>query len=1399
MMIPALPVHAAPAYLPGAHVGDSVTYGEVSGNSSPFNVTSSLVLTVTSVIGATVVADLKFNFRDGTSQVMTFSSNVQNSQSGNGSFLIIAGGLSAGELLTPTASPSSFFGFVTETVSRVYAGALRSTNEEAFSQNFNGQTSSIAFYWDQTSGLLVELSEYLIGQGPSGQTAIAHIKATSTNIWTPSTVADFGFDAISQTSPFFYLGQSTSYTLNLTSFQAFSGKVGLSASLTNASLAQPPTLSLGASIVNVASNGFATTTLTFSTNSSTKLGVYLFSVHGVSGSIAHDALFAVSVQPPSFALFATPANLTIGGGSTSTSTITARSLGVFSGSIALAASSNNPSITASLSPTVVSLSSAVLSANSTLTVSVAPYVLPGDFSIYVSAVSGQIQQSVTVPVTVSGPHFQLFFNTTFLTVPAGKSVAVSVTLQSISGFTGMIGLTDSSYGPLAISLSQSNLFLSPGGSAEAVLTILVAPSAGAGTYLFASVTGISGLLEQTQGVNIQVAGSASGFSISSNPYSLSIPTGQTGNFTLSLSSNGGFAGHVALAAQFNYGSPMGYVFSSTNVTLPAGGTATSTLTVSAPTTFPLGSSSLNVYANSGNLSQSLYLYVSVGTPSFVGGPDFFVYSSPSSLTLRPGTSGNSTITVGSINGFAGNVTLAATQIFGAGCPGPSCPTASLAQTALKLTSANTNSTTLSVNVPSITPTQSSYNLQVIASNGTLSRVTYVSFDVCPCPRFDVSFNANNVPIIRGTSVSPTVIVSSIQGFSGTVSLSISSVFGENCFIPSSQCPSASLAPTSVFVPANGTAVSTLTILTNSSTAISSFDYVQIVADSTLATTYSYFSFNIITLAAPDIALSTLPNPLIITPGSSGPMYVFLTSINGFSGNLTVTYPGYNPGISVSPKSLNLTLAAGQSAVSTVTISATLNAPPGYTYVQVSVTNGTLTRQFYLPVFVAAPDFNIVASQTFLAVEAGGNSASTTLTIPSLDGLQGTVALKATVEPCFNGVCPSVSFSPPNPGLSPGGWALSNLTVSAPLGTSPGYYQITVNATSGSVSHILYLNVNVTPSTIQVPNFSIFASPSFLTIAQGGSLSSTITLTSVNGFTGTLTLASSAPSGITASLISQTLELKSGGINSTMLSVSVPLTTPTGFYSVVVTGANGTISHSVGISIQVVGPDFSISAQPSIVTVPEGKSGVSTITLTSLAGFAGTAYLSVSSSLAASFSKNSVILSPGGTASSNLTISGFTNYPGLYYVTVTAFSGTVAHYVTITANVTGPDFRISAKPANLTIAEGKSGFSTITLTGIEGFSGPVLLSSSSYYYGVTFETSVSPSAVTLNSTVTTVTASLNVTVPATLVPGSFNYVVVSATNDLHTGNSNRPRLFLHRQADIPKRSPREQRNIDHQPI
>ena len=259
-------------------MGDSATFGQVSGNVTPFNVTSSIVETVTSVSGASVGLSLTFFYRNGTSQVLPFSENVQ-TQANVGFFpLIIAAGLKAGD---PIAPPPSNVPPVTETVARVYAGAVRSVNAFLFNQTQSVSTNSFAFYWDQSSGLLMELSGTNVQFGSPGFSTF-HIKVTSTNVWNPSTAPDFSFDAIPLTSPALYLGDTARFTLNLTSFQNFSGLVSLTSSLTNSSLANPPVLTLSASSASVPSNGFATAMLTFSTNSSTRLGIYLVSVHGVS-------------------------------------------------------------------------------------------------------------------------------------------------------------------------------------------------------------------------------------------------------------------------------------------------------------------------------------------------------------------------------------------------------------------------------------------------------------------------------------------------------------------------------------------------------------------------------------------------------------------------------------------------------------------------------------------------------------------------------------------------------------------------------------------------------------------------------------------------------------------------------------------------------------------------------------------------------------------------------------------------------------------------------------------------------------------------------------------------------------------------------------------------------------
>src|SRR3989442_14572393 len=98
-------------------------------------------------------------------------------------------------------------------------------------------------------------------------------------------------------------------------------------------------------------------------------------------------------------------------------------------------------------------------------------------------------------------------------------------------------------------------------------------------------------------------------------------------------------------------------------------------------------------------------------------------------------------------------------------------------------------------------------------------------------------------------------------------------------------------------------------------------------------------------------------------------------------------------------------------------------------------------------------------------------------------------------------------------------------------------------------------------------------------------------------------------------------------------------------------------------------DFSIGASPSSVTVTIGASGLSTITLTSLNGLAGTG--SLSASIASSdlvlvcptsaVSPSSVTLTANGTATSTLTIStSLLTTPATYTVTVTATIGSITH-------------------------------------------------------------------------------------------------------------------------------------------
>ncbi|MGA7687298.1 MAG: protease pro-enzyme activation domain-containing protein [Terriglobales bacterium] len=264
-----------------------------------------------------------------------------------------------------------------------------------------------------------------------------------------------------------------------------------------------------------------------------------------------------------------------------------------------------------------------------------------------------------------------------------------------------------------------------------------------------------------------------------------------------------------------------------------------------------------------------------------------------------------------------------------------------------------------------------------------------------------------------------------------------------------------------------------------------------------------------------------------------------------------------------------------------------------------------------------------------------------------------------------------------------------------------------------------------------PSFTLSASPSSLTITQGSSGTSTITVTDVDGFSGSVTLAASGlPSGVTASF----------GTNpttgSSVLTLTASATATTGSATVTITGTSGSLSATTTIALTVnaaASPNFTISASPASVTVNQGASGTSTITITSQNSFNSATTLSATglpSGVTATFSTNPVTPPANGSATSTLTLTASASAAtGTATVTITGTSGSTTHSTTIALTVNSssgtPNFTLSLSPASFTIDEGRSVSTTLTVTSVNSFHSAVTLSVNEFPSGVSATASANP--------------------------------------------------------------------------
>lgn len=247
---------------------------------------------------------------------------------------------------------------------------------------------------------------------------------------------------------------------------------------------------------------------------------------------------------------------------------------------------------------------------------------------------------------------------------------------------------------------------------------------------------------------------------------------------------------------------------------------------------------------------------------------------------------------------------------------------------------------------------------------------------------------------------------------------------------------------------------------------------------------------------------------------------------------------------------------------------------------------------------------------------------------------------------------------------------------------PAWTMLTVLLLGAGLGYFVPIAVNVLTGTAQsnTPDFTMGLSPASTIVPQGGFIAVTVSMNSLNGFAGSVSLNATTSPGIANSTLGLNPSSSSllTGTGSAVLSITMPNNAPVGSYSLKITGTSGRLTHAVteGLRVTVPAPpDFQIQASPPSITIVRGSADSGTITLMSVGGFSGVINIGASVSPSSgtsptlSLSPNRVTLLSGGTANVLLTISTTgTTAVGTYSVVVQGLSGTLSNTVTITAVV-----------------------------------------------------------------------------------------------------------------------------------
>ena len=792
------------------------------------------------------------------------------------------------------------------------------------------------------------------------------------------------------------------------------------------------------------------------------------------------------------------------------------------------------------------------SASTRLTITTRASTGPGTYPLTIRGVSGAAVRAVPFGFGVMPPAS---FNMPKFTLdpdyaPAGYDNKQYKIAFSGTGFPASQNVTSLTFGTQAIAI-PATLATDATGTFSGVFQMPIGLTPGTYDVRIAVADGHGGFIYDSRPFSIR--STQSRFMLkASPPYLPPVLQGGQGTTVITVQSVGTVAANITLSvdglapgitAAFSPGNP---------ITVTPGTSSSATLTLNVSASTPPGPYPLSIRGTSGGETIVMPLGFSVM-------PDIGAGGGYASITINPGQARPGEHIGISGAGFTANATVTLT----AAPPGATTPI-NITPGTITVQSDGTWATEITVPPAGQVP-PGAYIIK--ASDGTLA--ARCPFNIVPATSADffLTVSPQFMQVVQGQSGNTTIKLTSKNGFNQAVQ------FGVGFLAP---------GVTATFRDAAGNTIGQY--------AGSPGGVRQIVAPVTLTPAPGEDLVVIATVAVDtatprgpydipiEIRTSTIARavPLGLMVVSTGANFNLSPSSGPADTNISLSGSGFTAGETITVRFAGNTIATVPSAVTAAqngTFTAVITAPAmnaGIYPVRVSgVTSGiVIDRPFSLQPS-GGDSFVLYTNPMKVDIPRGG-SGTTIIKVEPLGSFQSAVALSVTGLNAVSGATSTIlPASTVTPSIATP--TTATLTINVPSGATAGRYPLTITAVSGAITQTRIITLNVVPPA-GTPDFAVNLAPDTVPLSASSSGNTTVTVTAINGFSGTVSLAvamadagATWPASITYTAGSVTASANTG-LGKQAVVFSADANAQTGSWTFRITGTSGALTHTTDVMV-----------------------------------------------------------------------------------------------------------------------------------------------------------------------------------------------------------------------------------------